>query len=97
MPLSEIACYFFVAWFIIGGISASLCMIFERRLNAEKYIIKDPMDFVIGIFLWPLMLGVVFNLIKPPPSEIKHKKKPKIIVSEQDETEEAFANRCKRL
>lgn len=94
MTLDEIVLYSIITWLIVGGLLTSLCMIIERRLHQEKYLIKDMMDFSIGVVLWPLMLFAIMGLIKPPKPP---KKKPKIIVSEDNETEEAFANRCKRL
>jgi hypothetical protein len=95
----EIAICIFVVWLLVGVFSTLLCFIIERLQNdgGHKYIINDPGDFLISVAFWPLMLCAASGLIKPPAEKSLPKKKIKIIISEDDETEEAFASRCKKL
>jgi hypothetical protein len=81
-------------WFVVGFGATLFTVLFEYKTKPVKRVINDPIDFLIGVAIWPLMLVAIKCGI---PSTEKLKKKTKIIVLEDGETEEAFANRCKRL
>ena len=91
---------FFAIYFLIGAFFGIAYFIYDKAYGKPKSIGERLLDFGLAVPLWPVLAGWVLDRLRKRTSWYKKqqfKKRLTVVVSEENETEESFANRCKRL